>query len=138
VDFLTTGNNLLILAIAVGAGLMLLRPSLNRARAGQSVSASQAVQLINQRHAVVIDVRPLEQFAAGHIAQARNVPLDELEQKAEALPKNKPLLLVCDMGRLAGRAAAKLKSLGHAEVAVLEGGLRAWTQGGLPLTRKKS
>jgi len=138
VDFLTSNNNLLILAIAVASGLMLMWPTINRSRSGDAVNSVQAVQMINQRHAVVIDVRPAEQFATGHITQARNVPIDEIEQKAASLPKNKPLVVVCDMGRLAGRAAAKLKSLGHEEVAVLEGGLRAWTQGGLPLTQKKS
>jgi len=138
VDFLTSNNNLFILAIAAVSGLMLMWPTISRARSGDAVNPPQAVQLINQRHAVVIDIRPAEQFAAGHIAQARNVPFDELEQKAASLPKNKPLVVVCDMGRHAGRAAAKLKSLGHADVAMLEGGLRAWTQGGLPLTQKKS
>jgi len=138
VDFLTSNNNLFILAIAAASGLMLIWPTLNRSRSGSAVNPSQAVQWINQRHAVVIDVRDAEQFAAGHIAQARNLPLTELEQKATALPKNKPLVVVCEMGRHAGRAASKLKSLGHSEVAVLEGGLRAWTQGGLPLTQKKA
>jgi len=138
VDFLTSNNNLFILAIAAVSGLMLIWPTINRSRSGNAVNSTQAVQMINQRHAIVIDVRPADQFAAGHIAQARNIPLDELEQKAAALPKNKPLIIVCDMGRHAGRAAAKFKSLGHADVAMLEGGLRAWTQGGLPLTRKKS
>jgi len=136
VNFLTSNNNLFILAVAVVSGFMLLWPMINRSRHGNAVSSAQAVQMINQRHAVVVDIRPAEQFAAGHIAQARNVPFDEIEHAA--LPKNKPLVVVCDMGRHAGRAAVKLKSLGHAEVAVLEGGVRAWTQGGLPLTQKKS
>jgi len=138
VDFLTSGNNLLILAIAVGAGVMLMLPGLNRARAGASVNATQAVQLINQRQAVVVDVRSADDYAAGHITHAKSAPLAELEQKATALPKNRPLLVVCGEGRHAAQAAAKLKSLGHVEVIVLDGGVRAWTQGGLPLTRKKS
>jgi len=138
VDFLTSGNNLLILAIAVGSGLMLMMPSLNRARAGAGVNATQAVQMINQRQAVVVDVRSADDYAAGHITHARSVPLAELEQKAQALPKNRPLVVVCEQGRHAAQAATKLKSQGFDEVVVLDGGLRAWTQGGLPLTRKKS
>jgi len=138
VDFLTSGNNLLILAIAVGSGLMLMLPGLNRARAGAGVNATQAVQMINQRQAVVVDVRSADDYAAGHITHAKSVPLAELEQKAAALPKNRPLLVVCEQGRQAAQAAGKLKALGHTEVVVLDGGLRAWTQGGLPLTRKKS
>jgi len=138
VDFLTNGNNLIILAIAVGSGLMLMLPSLNRARAGTSVNTTQAVQMINQRQAVVVDVRSADDYAAGHITHAKSVPLAELAQKASTLPKNRPLVVVCEHGRSAAQAAAKLKPLGFEEVAVLDGGLRAWTQGGLPLTRKKS
>jgi len=125
VDFLTSGNNLLILAIAVGSGLMLMLPGLNRARAGAGVNA------------VVVDVRSADDYAAGHITHAKSVPLAELEQKAAGLPKNRPLLVVCEQGRQAAQAAGKLKALGHTEVVVLDGGLRGWTQGGLPLTRKK-
>src|SRR5690606_5000085 len=110
----------------------------SRARGGASVSASQAVQMINQRQAVVVDVRGPEQYAAGHIAQARNLPLAAIDQKAGSLPKNKPLVVVCDHGRDSAKAAAKLKALGHAEVVTLEGGLRGWIQGGLPLTAKKA
>jgi len=138
VDFLTSGNNLLILAIAVGSGLMLVLPGLNRARSGGGVNATEAVQMINQRQAVVVDVRGGDDYAAGHITHAKSVPLAELEQKASALPKNRPLVVVCEQGRHAAQAAAKLKAQGFEEVVVLDGGLRAWTQGGLPLTRKKS
>ena len=139
-DFLTSNsNNLFILAVAIISGLMLLLPALSRPRTGgASVNTNQAVQMINQRQAVVVDVRPADQYTAGHIAQARNIPLDEIEQKAGSLPKNKPLIIVCENGRTAGRAAAKFKSLGHEEVVSLEGGVNAWTQGGLPLSHKKS
>lgn len=138
-DFLLSNqSNLFILAVAVVSGLMLLWPAIGRARGGASVTASQAVQMINQRQAVVVDVRGAEQYAAGHIAQARSLPLADLDQKAASLPKNKPLVVVCDQGRDSAKAAAKLKALGHAEVVTLEGGLRGWVQGGLPLTGKKA
>src|SRR5690606_31363061 len=124
VDFLLNDqNNLFILAVAIISGLMLLWPALGRARGGASVTAAQAVQMINQRQAVVVDVRGAEQYAAGHIAQARSLPLADLDQKASSLPKNKPLVIVCDQGRDSAKAAAKLKQLGHAEVVTLEGGL---------------
>ncbi len=136
--FLSDPNNLFILAAAVVSGLMLLWPALTRARGGAAISATQAVQLVNQRQAVIVDVRDAQQYAAAHIAQARNVPLAEIEQKASSLPKNKPLVVVCDHGRDSAKAAAKLKQLGHAEVFTLEGGLRGWVQGGLPLAGKKA
>ncbi|MCC3264324.1 rhodanese-like domain-containing protein, partial [Paenibacillus polymyxa] len=75
-----------------------------------AISTNEAIQMVNQRNAVWVDVRPAEQFQAGHIAQARNVPAADIEQKASSLPKNKPLVVVCDNGRDSARAAAKLRA----------------------------
>ena len=81
-------------------------------------------------------MRPAEQFQAGHIAQARSVPAADLEQKAGNLPKNKPLIVVCDNGRDSARAAAKLRAQGYADVVPLDGGMRAWLAASLPVTQK--
>ncbi|MPT39180.1 MAG: rhodanese-like domain-containing protein [Achromobacter sp.] len=115
---------------------MLAIPALRRDRAGSAVSTGEAIQMVNQRNAVWVDVRPAEQFQAGHIAQARNVPAADLEQKAASLPKNKPLVVVCDNGRDSARAAAKLRAQGFADVVPLEGGMRAWSAASLPVTQK--
>lgn len=134
-QFLLDKNNIFIVGVAVVAGIMLAIPSLRKGRNG-GVSPTVATQMINQQQAVWVDVRPAEQFQAGHIAQARSVPLDDLDKKATALPKNKPLVVVCDNGRDSARAAAKLKTLGFAEVVSLEGGMRAWSAANLPVTQK--
>lgn len=127
----------MLIGIAVTSGLMLLWPIIQRARAGGSVTSTQAVQLINQQDAIVVDVRPLAAFQAGHIAQSRNIPLSELEQKAAKLPKDKPIVVACDRGNIAMGAAARLRKSGLERVAVLEGGLNAWIQAGLPTSTKK-
>ncbi|OZI15683.1 rhodanese [Bordetella genomosp. 7] len=135
-QFLVDKNNIFIVAVALVSGIMLAVPALRKGRAGQGISTSEAIQMVNQRHAVWIDVRPAEAFRAGHIPQARNMPAAELEQKAGSLPKNKPLVLVCETGRDAGRVASRLRSQGFAEVAVMEGGMRGWSAAGLPVTQK--
>ena len=134
--FLLDKNNLFILAVAIVSGVMLAFPALRKGRGTGIVSATEAIQMVNQRQGVWIDLRPAEQFQAGHIAQARNVPLAQVSQKAASLPKNKPLLLVCEQGRDSARAIAELRRQGFPEVAALEGGMRAWNQAGLPVTRK--
>ncbi|WP_345246490.1 rhodanese-like domain-containing protein [Pigmentiphaga soli] len=113
---------------------MLLLPSLRGARQGGAISPSEATQLANQRQAVFVDVRPAEQYAGGHIAQSRNVPAAELEQKAAGLPKNRPLIVVCGNGRDAAKAAARLKAQGFGEVVSLAGGLAGWVQAGMPIS----
>lgn len=135
-QFLVDKNNIFIVAVAVVSGVMLAVPALRKGRSGSGISTAEAIQMINQRQAVWVDVRPAEQFRAGHIAQARNMPAAEVEQKAGSLPKNKPLVLVCETGRDAGRVASRLRSQGFAEVAVMEGGMRAWSSANLPVTQK--
>src|SRR5690606_40468644 len=113
----------------------LMSPPMRTRRDTHPVTSTQAVQLATRSQGVFIDVRVTEQYKAGTIAQARNVPLAELEAKLASLPKNKPLIVFCDTGRESIRAAAMLRKHGR-EAVSLEGGLRGWAQAGLPLTKK--
>ncbi|WMD19571.1 rhodanese-like domain-containing protein [Achromobacter seleniivolatilans] len=135
-QFLLDKNNIFIVAVTVISGVMLAIPALRKGRKGSAISTGEAIQMVNQRNAVWIDVRPTEQFQAGHIAQARSVPAADLEQKAASLPKNKPLIVVCDNGRDSARAATKLRTQGFADAVPLEGGMRAWSAANLPVTQK--
>lgn len=136
-NFLSDTNNLMLIGIAVMSGLMLLWPMIQKKRAGGSVTTTQAVQLINQQDAVVVDVRPLATYQNGHVPHSRNLPLAELTNKAASLPKDKPVIVVCDRGQIALGAAAKLRQTGLTHVAVLEGGLNAWVAAGLPTSNKR-
>jgi rhodanese-related sulfurtransferase len=133
--FLLSQNNIFIVAVAVISGAMLAFPTLRKG-GNSGISTAAAIQMVNQRQAVWVDVRPTEQFQAGHIAQARSLPTADIEKKAASLPKNKPLVVVCDQGRESGKAAALLRAQGFAEVVALDGGMRAWSQAGLPVTQK--
>lgn len=130
-DFLTDTNNLLILVVAVMSGVMLLFPNLSK-RGGNLISANEVVQQINQRQAILIDIRKAESYKAGHIPQARNIPAEDLISKTEKIAKDKPIIVVCDTGRNAQRSVADLRKQGFTDVSVLEGGLVAWAQAGLP------
>jgi len=134
-QFLISPNNLIIVAVAVFALIMLAMPNMNRARAG-SVNSGAAIQIVNRQQGVWLDVRTTEQYQAGHIAQARHVPAAEIDQKVASLPKNKPLIVVCETSREAAKVAAKLRTQGFTEVHTLEGGMRAWSQASLPTTKK--
>jgi len=136
VDFILSQNNLYILIIALISGGMLLWPSLTKGRSSTSVQVSEAIQMANQQQAVFIDVRKPEEFKAGSIPQARNLPSAELEAKLGTLPKNKPIILVCDQGRESAQVAAKLRKQGFGDAVSLDGGLRNWTKDGLPLSKK--
>lgn len=137
-EFFTDYNNLLLIVVAIGSGLMLAWPMIQRSRAGSALTPPQAVQMMNQQHAVLVDIRDASAFNAGHIPQARNLPVADFEKKFASLPKNKPVILVCDLGRSAVGAAASLRKLGLTEVTTLDGGMRAWAAAGLPVTGNKS
>jgi len=128
-------NWLLILAAFVSGGL-LLWPMLAKGGGSGSVSTTDAVRLINQEKAVLIDVREPDEFAAGHAAGARNVPLGTLDG-AKGLPSNKavPLVVMCATGARASRAAAQLRKAGHASVHALAGGTAAWREASLPIEK---
>ncbi len=129
-------QNIFIIAVAVVSGAMLLWPAFGRGRGAAGVDNTAATQLVNQRHGVFVDVRPADEYARGHIAQARSIPVDDIEARAASLPKNKPIIVVCANGRTAGRAVGLLKAKGFEEVHSLTGGLQAWQAAGLPVTTR--
>ena len=129
-------NWFLFLAAAVSGGL-LVWPMLGKgAGGGAKVSTNDAVQLINREKAVLIDVSEPAEFAAGHPAGSKNVPLGSLEAST-ALPKNKalPVVVVCPTGTRAGRAVGTLKKLGFDNARVLAGGTAAWREANLPIEK---
>jgi rhodanese-related sulfurtransferase len=136
VDFFLTQNNLLLIGVATVSGLALAWPMILSKRAGASLSCTEVVQKMNHQHAILLDIRPTESFTAGHIPQARSLPVADFEKKASHLPKNKPLIVVCDLGRESASAAARLRTQGFADVSVLGGGMRAWSTAGLPVANK--
>jgi rhodanese-related sulfurtransferase len=128
-------NWYLFLAAAVSGGL-LVWPLIGRGTGGGKLSTAEAVQLINRERAVLIDVSEPAEYAAGHVAGAKNVPLGKLEASGD-LPKNKtlPVIVVCATGMRATRAVATLKKLGHEKSHALAGGLAAWREASLPVEK---
>jgi rhodanese-related sulfurtransferase len=129
-------DNWVLILAALTSGTLLLWPMLNRQGGGGAVGTAEAVRLINREKAVLIDVSEPEEFAQGHAAGARNVPLNSL-QGAKEIPSNKqlPLVLMCSTGARATRAAGVLRKLGHERAIALAGGLRAWREANLPLEK---
>ncbi|HZM34332.1 MAG TPA: rhodanese-like domain-containing protein [Burkholderiales bacterium] len=129
-------NNLLLIAVAVVSGVMLIWPLLRRSAGGPHVDPAGATQLINREDALVIDVREPGEFGAGHILGARNVPLGTVGSRTDiAKKKDRPLIVYCDSGGRASKAAATLREQGYTRVVSLSGGLGAWQSAGLPVER---
>lgn len=129
-------DNWMLIAVAFTSGAMLLWPAVGRGARG-GLTPNAAVQLINREKGVVVDVRETEEFAGGHIAGARNVPVGELEQRLPEVVKNKalPVIFVCPNGARAGRAVGVAQKLGYEKAQALGGGLAAWKEANLPLEK---
>ena len=129
-------DNWMLIAVALSAGGMLMWPMINGAGPG-ALSADGAVQLINREKAVVIDICEPNEFAAGHVVGAKNIPLGQLEGKLGSTVKNKalPLILVCQSGARSSRALGIAKKLGFENVQSLSGGLGAWRSANLPIEK---
>ena len=129
-------DNWYLLLVALASGALLLWPVLKSASGG-SLTPARAVQLINREKAVVIDECETEEFAAGHLVGAKNLPLSKLEERLPTTVKNKalPLVMVCASGARANRAVAIAKKLGYDNAQAMAGGLKAWREASLPVEK---
>ena len=130
-------ENWVLLSVALTSGGMLLWPVLSSGGGGDSLNPNEVVQLMNRDKAVVVDVCGADEFAAGHVVGAKNVPLDQLEAKLTGVVKNKatPVVLVCASGMRSKRALAVAKKLGYENVRSLSGGMGAWRSASLPVDK---
>jgi len=126
-------DNIFLIGVALVSGGMLVWPLVRARAAGPALSTLQATQLINSKHAQVVDVRAAEDFGKGSLPNAKNIPLAKLQERAVELKRDRPVIVVCNTGRTAGPAAARLRAAGLSDVYVLAGGLAAWREAGLPI-----
>ena len=134
-----SANHPILVSALLFSFFMLVFSELRRKSRGLThVEPQAAVKLINS-DAVVIDLRSPEAFAKGHIVNARNIPLDELDPDNNKITKlgSKPIIAVCDAGMSSTRAVDKLRKAGLESVYGLKGGITAWTEASLPLVTGK-
>jgi rhodanese-related sulfurtransferase len=132
-------DNWILLLVAFVSGALLVWPLVRRSGGEGAISPNEAVRLINREKGVLVDVAEPAEYAAGHAAGARNVPLGSIDKpgEAKALPTNKtlPILLLCPTGARAGRAAALLRKAGYEKAVAVAGGTAAWREASLPVEK---
>jgi rhodanese-related sulfurtransferase len=105
-------------------------------RSTSHLSPAQLTSLMNHHNALVVDIRSADSFANGHIVGAISLPLSEIEAKIKKLEKHKaqPIVIVCDTGNDAPRAATILNKQGFT-TQLLAGGIRAWRTADMPIVK---
>src|SRR6187549_3698331 len=96
------------------------------------VDAERAKELIDEGDVQLVDVREPYEWDAGRIAGARHVELERLASEAESLDRDRPVLFYCRLGARSGMAANAFRRAGF-DAYSLDGGIEAWSAGGLPL-----
>ena len=114
---------------ALAVALLLLRP---KSSTPNEITAAQAYGKI-QAGALVVDVRSQEEWNQGHIASSVLIPLDELPNRLNELPKDRDIVVVCHTGVRAKEGATILGNSGFTRVSCLSGGLQAWVAAGYPV-----
>jgi rhodanese-related sulfurtransferase len=86
----------------------------------------------------LLDVREPWEYQAGHVPGARLIPLGELEDRVNEVPRDRPVLVICHSGQRSLAAAGYLVQLGYAGVSNIDGGTAAWIERGYPVDRESS
>jgi rhodanese-related sulfurtransferase len=123
-------------AAVVALVVLITYESRVRASALGSISSQDLIRLMNQG-ALVLDIRKPEEFAAGHVNGAKQLPSDQILTAGENFKrfKEKPVIVYCDSGSLAAAAVRQLNLQGFTKAFSLRGGFAGWRAENLPVTK---
>ena len=137
-QFIEFAGNHPLLFLALAAVSALLVQNLLSTGGKLNVPPLKATEMINREDAVVLDVRPMTDFNQGHIIRAVNIPSNGLKGQIKTLEKHKdkPIIVTCRSGGQSAAACRLLKKEGYENVFNLQGGMLAWQNANLPVSRK--
>ena len=139
IDFIS--NHPILTAVWLVLFIMLISSLIkSRFSAIKQLSPTELTMQVNRSNAIVLDIRNEADFAKGHITGARHLPLADIEkQQLAGLEKYKaePIIVVCQAGISAQKAAASLLKQGFTAVSVLQGGMGSWSGASLPVVKSK-
>lgn len=139
-QFLEFSHNHLALFVALGVVMLafIVNEAHGRIGAPKRISPLDAVRLINDQDALILDVRAHGDYRKSHLMNAVNMPLAKLDERMSELGKEKarPIIVYCTIGSTASEAARKIAQHGYTAVFPLRGGLEGWHAANLPTTAK--
>ena len=130
-------NHLWLVAAFVAVSAALAWNLISHGRDKQTIGPQEATRLINREQAVVVDVRPVNDFKTGYIINAHNIPSNGLKDQLKVLQKyrNNPIIAVCRSGMTSATACKTLRKEGFSQVYNLQGGMQAWETANLPIRK---
>jgi len=131
-------DNALLFAALIAITIMIITSFAKERLLGfTEIKAAPAVQLINHKDAVVVDIRSDDAYAKGHIIDAIHLPAERLEDSLDQLAayRDRAIIVCCNSGRQSAKAASLLAKNGFSAVYKLAGGMMSWESAHLPLER---
>lgn len=133
------GNHPFLFAALAATLVFIIFTEVQRATNGaKNISAQEATRMQNDDEALFLDVREANEFKAGHVLNAKHIPLSAVEKRAVELAKykDKPIIAYCDSGMRSMRACATLKKQGFEKLFNLQGGMGSWERASLPVVTR--
>ncbi len=84
---------------------------------------------------MLLDVRTPKEYAEGHIAGAKLIPVQVLAERLKEVPKDKQVYVYCHSGTRSARASKLLAEHGFTNIENIEGGIVAWKEAGYPVVK---
>ena len=134
-----SGNHLFLVSLFFALLLLLLWNLFGGILGGvRQIEPAEMIRMMNRDHAVVVDVRGEDEFRAGHVLNAVNIPDAAIADRHKELEKarNKPLILYCNNGGISLNTTRRLKALGFENTYCLNGGMASWRSAGLPVSKE--
>ena len=106
-------------------------------KGGQRISPNDLTRIVNKENGMIIDLRKKELFETGHITGSKNIPSADFDNNSSDLDKHKdkPIILICEMGRDSANIGEKLQKRDFKQILILKGGMLTWVEESLPLVR---
>ena len=132
-DFLITNWYLFLMAAL--SGTFLLFPKLMGDNTKSGMELGEAILKMNREKGVLIDVRESDEYVKVYVAQSKNIPLGQLQDKLVTTVKNKalPVLFICANGARTGKAVKIANQLGYENAYSVAGGMRSWVEANMPV-----
>lgn len=120
-DNMNTGN-IIIIVVLIGLIIWRLRP----VKGIRNITTAQLKNELSDKNKQFVDVRTPGEYKGNSIKGFKNIPLDQLQNKASSLAKDKEVVVICQSGMRSARAAKILKNLGFQNITNVKGGMSAW------------
>ena len=133
-------NHLFLFSLLVAISSLLFWNIFAGALGASQIVAAEVTRLINHEDAEILDIRSREEFERGHIINAVNIDAKILGEREKELDKykDKTVVIYCAQGQESIRVARSLKMKGFEKLYSLKGGINAWQNTNLPLTKGKA